>query len=193
VRAIKQFAHPDTAEKVQLDLHQAIETTLTVSRNEWKHVAEVVTEFDRTLPPIWGYPGEIHQALLNVIVNAAHAVEEKIAGRASQSGKGTITVRTRRNGGWAEVQIADTGIGIKPEHPAKVFDPFFTTKRLGKGTGQGLTIARAAVVTKHGGEITFTSTVGEGTTFFIRLPFGEPREGPAGHNHASGETLSTLR
>lgn len=168
VRAMKDFSHPGTAEKVQVDLNRAIESTLTVARNEWKYVAEMVTDFDPNLPPVRCLPGEFNQVILNLVVNAAHAIGDTLRG--GDQSKGTITVTTKRDGDWVEVRVRDTGTGI-PEHArGRIFDPFFTTKAVGKGTGQGLAIAHSVIVDKHGGEISFETEMGKGTAFVIRLP-----------------------
>ena len=166
VRAMKEFSHPDSAEKTATNLNKAIESTVTVARNEWKYVSELVTEFDAALPPVVCYPGDINQVILNLIVNAAHTIKEKI----KEGEKGRITVRTRMLGECAELSVTDTGCGIPEAIRGRVFDPFFTTKEVGKGTGQGLALAYAVVVKKHGGKIWFETKVGEGTTFFITLP-----------------------
>jgi PAS domain S-box-containing protein len=168
VRAMKEFSHPGTKEKIAVDINRAIDTTITVSRNEWKYVAEMVTAFDPSLPLVPCLPGELNQVILNVITNAAHAISD-IVGDGS-SGKGIITVNTRHDGNWAEIRISDTGTGVPKEIRAKIFDPFFTTKEVGKGTGQGLAITRSVVVNKHGGTIDFETEVGKGSTFIIRLP-----------------------
>ena len=167
VRSMKDFSHPGTNEKTSLDLNRAIESTLTVCRNEWKYVAELVTEFDDELPLVNCLPGEFNQVILNLIVNAAHAIADVVGDSGT---KGTITVSTKLDGEWIEVRIRDTGTGI-PEHARdKVFDPFFTTKGVGKGTGQGLAIAHNVIVEKHGGTVHFETETGQGTTFVIRLP-----------------------
>ena len=168
VGAMKEFSHPGTKDKTQLDLNHAIECTLTVSRNEWKYVAELETEFDPSLPRIACQPGEFNQVILNLIVNAAHAIADVVGKDGSK--KGTIKVQTRNCKDWAEIRIHDTGTGIPDSVRARVFDPFFTTKEIGKGTGQGLAIARSVVVDKHGGTIHFETAEGRGTTFVIRLP-----------------------
>lgn len=168
VRAMKEFSHPGTDAKTLVDLPAAIETTVTVSRNEWKYVADVETSFDPNLPPVLGLPGELNQVFLNLIVNAAHAIGDVVA--AAPGIKGKITISARERFDHVEVAISDTGGGIPETIRNKIFDPFFTTKEVGKGTGQGLAIARSVVVDKHGGEIDFESAVGEGTTFYIRLP-----------------------
>ena len=168
VRAMKEFSHPGTEDKTPIDLNHAIESTLTVARNEWKYVAEVVTEFDAELPAVPCLPGEFNQVILNLIVNAAHAIADVVGDGAK--GKGTITVSTRRCGERVEVRIGDTGTGIPEKARDRVFDPFFTTKPVGKGTGQGLAIARSVIVDKHGGTISFETETGRGTTFIIHLP-----------------------
>jgi len=178
VRAMKEFSHPGSAEKQAVDLNRAVESTLTVSRSEWKYVADLVTDFDPNMPLVPCFSNELNQVVLNLIVNAAQAISD-VVGDDSQ-GKGTIAVGTRRDGDWAEIRISDTGTGIPEEIRSKVFDHFFTTKEIGKGTGQGLTIARSTVVEKHGGTISFETEVGKGTTFVIRLPITEqprPQEG----------------
>jgi PAS domain S-box-containing protein len=168
VKAMKEFSHPGSQEKVPLDLKHAIESTLTVARNEWKYVAEVETNFDPALPPVPCLPGEFNQMILNLVINAAHAIKD-VVGNGGQ--KGRITVTTKLDGVWAEIRIKDTGTGIPENVRNKVFNPFFTTKEVGKGSGQGLAIARSVVVDKHGGNITFETCSGEGTTFIVRLPF----------------------
>ena len=166
VRAMKEFSHPDSAEKTATDLNRAIESTITVARNEWKYVSEMVKEFDESLPAVVCYPGDINQLVLNLIVNAAHTIKEKV----KDGEKGQITVRTRMLGELAEISVTDTGMGIPEAIRSRVFDPFFTTKEVGKGTGQGLALAYTVVVKKHGGKIWFETEVGKGTTFFITLP-----------------------
>lgn len=166
VRAMKEFSHPDSAEKTATDLNKAIESTITVARNEWKYVSEVTKEFEEGLPAVVCYPGDINQVVLNLIVNAAHAIKEKV----KDQEKGQITVRTRRQEEFVEISVTDTGNGIPEAIRERVFDPFFTTKEVGKGTGQGLALAYTVVVKKHGGKIWLETEVGKGTTFFITLP-----------------------
>jgi PAS domain S-box-containing protein len=171
VRAMKDFAHPGREEKAPADLNQIIDSTVTVARNEWKYVADMQTDFDRSLPPVLCHPAEIGQVILNLVINAAHAIEDVVQqGRAA---KGGITIATRRRDGWAEIRISDTGGGIPENIRHRIFDPFFTTKEIGRGTGQGLAICYPVIVGKHGGRITFDSEVGRGTTFTIGLPLGE--------------------
>jgi PAS domain S-box-containing protein len=175
VQAMKDFSHPGTDTKMPIDLNRAIESTLTVCRNEWKYVADVHTDFDPCLPPVSCLPGEFNQAILNIVVNAAHAIADKVDGK----GKGSIGVKTRHKGDIVEIRISDTGTGIPELARGRIFDPFFTTKEVGKGTGQGLAIARSVVVDKHQGEITFETVMGQGTTFVIRLPQDENKDGQA--------------
>jgi PAS domain S-box-containing protein len=177
VSAMKEFSHPGTKEKVPLDLNHAIQSTITVAQNEWKYVAEVETRFESTLPAISCLPGEFNQVILNLIVNAAHAIGDRA--KDGNEKKGKITVETGRCPTGVEIRIGDTGTGIPLDVREKIFDPFFTTKEIGKGTGQGLAIARSIIVDKHEGSIHFESVLGEGTTFIIRLPYHEPALSPA--------------
>jgi signal transduction histidine kinase len=168
VSAMKEFSHPGTKEKIPVDLNHAIASTITVARNEWKYVADLETVFDPALPPILCLPGELNQVILNLIVNAAHAIANVIPD--GGSGKGKIMVQTVSLPEWAEIRIQDTGSGIPEGIRTRIFDPFFTTKEIGKGTGQGLAIARSVIVDKHAGTIHFETETGKGTTFIIRLP-----------------------
>ena len=166
VRAMKEFAHPGSVEKNPEDLNHAIETTLTVSKSAHKYAAEVTTDFGE-LPLVPCMIGDFNQVILNLVVNAAHAIQDQREG----SGElGHITVRTRDEGRWVRVEVQDDGGGIPPEAQPRIFDPFFTTKEVGRGTGQGLSIAHHIVVEKHGGELSFETEAGVGTTFILRLP-----------------------
>jgi|GEM_PF-2028808 len=169
VRAMKQFSHPGGTEHTDEDLNGAIESTITVSRNEWKYVAEIVTDLDTGLPLVPCMIADLNQVILNLIVNAAHAVGDARE-KSGKNEKGTITVSTRQDGDWVEIRIADSGTGIPESIRQRVFEPFFTTKKIGKGTGQGLALARSIVTNMHGGTISFESAEGEGTTFIIRIP-----------------------
>jgi len=169
VSAMKEFSHPGGANREPVDLNRAIESTITVSRNEWKYVAELETEFQDDLPLVPCFSGELNQVVLNLIVNASHAIAEASA-RSGSTALGLIRVSTRLNGDKVEIRIRDSGTGIPPEIRNRIFDPFFTTKAVGKGTGQGLAIAHAVVVEKHGGSIDLESEEGRGTTFILRLP-----------------------
>lgn len=180
VRAMKEFSHPGRLEKTPSDLNHALDTTITVARNEWKYAAEIITDFDPALPLVACVANELNQVFLNLIVNAAHAIIEMQG--TDNPEKGTITIRTRTDGAWADIRISDTGMGIPHTIRDQIFDPFFTTKAVGKGTGQGLAIARSVIVDKHQGTLTFESEPGEGTTFIIRLPIVDtdaPHENPA--------------
>jgi C4-dicarboxylate-specific signal transduction histidine kinase len=177
VRAMKEFAHPDQKEMVPTDLNRALGATLEISRNEYKYVADVDTDLGE-LPMVSCHAGDLNQVFLNIIVNAAHAIGDVVKGT---SQKGQIRVKTRLEGDDVVVTISDTGGGIPWQLRDKVFEPFFTTKPVGKGTGQGLAIARS-VVRNHGGQLSFDSEVGKGTVFTIRLPCrcGAPPERGAG-------------
>ncbi len=168
VSAMKEFSHPGSKEKTPLDLNHAIQNTLTVSRNEWKYVADVETEFDSSLPLIPCLPGEFNQVILNLIVNAAQAIGDAI--RKDGTERGRIRVQTHNFPNYVEILVQDTGTGIPEAARTRVFDPFFTTKEIGKGTGQGLAIARSVIVDKHHGSIEFDTAEGVGTTFIIRIP-----------------------
>ena len=168
VRAMKEFSHPAGKEMTNLDINQLIETTVTVTRNEWKYVAEMILDLDPAMPLVPCLPDEFNQVLLNIIVNAAHAIGDVVKNEAAPLGK--ITIRTNVTHEYAEVHITDTGAGIPKEIQDKIFNPFFTTKEVGKGTGQGLSISHHVIVKKHGGKITVRSTMGKGSTFTIQLP-----------------------
>jgi signal transduction histidine kinase len=176
VRAMKEFAHPDQREKAPADLSKALQTTLNIARNEYKYVANVTTELG-DLPPVLCHVGDLNQVFLNLIVNAAHAIGDVVGQGGS---KGTIRITTVREGDLVRIDIADTGSGIPEAIRHRIFDPFFTTKEVGKGSGQGLAIARSIVVTKHRGSLTFESAVGKGTTFTIRLPIGDSPQAGVG-------------
>jgi signal transduction histidine kinase len=174
VRAMKEFSHPGTKEKNLVDINRAIENTITVSRNEWKYTSDMVTDFDPSLPLVPCLPGEFNQVILNIIVNAAQAMGEIHDG---SDGKGTIKITTRLADDTAEIRISDTGPGIPESIKSRIFDPFFTTKEVGKGTGQGLAIARSVIVDKHSGTIYCETELGKGTTFIICLPLDDKRKG----------------
>lgn len=174
VRALKDFSHPDDVAKHPVDINACLLTTLTVARNEYKYVAELVTRFAPDLPLASGIIGELGQVFLNLVVNAAHAISEK---HRHAPGRGHITIATALVDGMIEIRISDTGTGVRPEHRSRLFTPFFTTKPVGKGTGQGLALCHAVVVQHHGGSIACDSTFGIGSTFIIRLPLaGEKTE-----------------
>ena len=166
VRSIKQFAYRDRVQMALADINLAIQSTITVSGSEYRDVAELVTELGN-LPPVMCHIGEINQVVLNLIVNAAHAIGDVVRGGAT---RGRITIRTAVDGDCVAISIADTGAGIPEAVRPHIFEAFFTTKEVGRGSGQGLAIARAVVVDKHGGRLTYDTAIGAGTTFHTRLP-----------------------
>ena len=168
VRAMKEFSHPGSEDKSALDINRAIETTITVARNEWKYVSEVETRFDPELPFVPCHAGEFNQVILNLLINAAHAIRQVVGDGSGPKGK--IVITTRQDQNWVEISIHDTGAGIPEEIQSRIFEPFFTTKPVGQGTGQGLALAHTIIVRKHGGRIWFETVLGKGTTFFIRMP-----------------------
>jgi two-component system NtrC family sensor kinase len=165
VRAMKEFAHPDAVEHCAADLNHAIETTMTVAKSEYKYAAQIETRFG-DLPLVVCNVGELNQVFLNLIVNASHAIAE--SGKDATAGR--IFITTAASGADVTVSIADNGCGISEKNLEKVFDPFFTTKPVGKGTGQGLAIARSIIVEKHEGSIDIHARPGGGACFEIRLP-----------------------
>ncbi|MCU7905323.1 MAG: hypothetical protein KZQ76_05580 [Candidatus Thiodiazotropha sp. (ex Epidulcina cf. delphinae)] len=167
VRSMKEFAHPGSSEFTQTDINRAIENAVNVSKNEWKYVAMLECKLDENLLEVPCLYGEFNQVLLNIIVNAAQAIEEKNRGAGE---KGTILISTKRLEEAIEIKVSDTGTGISEEIQGKIFDPFFTTKGVGKGTGQGLAIAYKLITEKLKGAIKVESEVGKGTTFVITLP-----------------------
>ncbi len=173
VRSMKEFSHPGSTAKVVTDINRAIESTLIVTTNEWKHTARIEKDLAPDLPRILCLPADVNQVLLNLIVNASQALE----GRKEQ---GAIRISTRADGDAVEIRVADNGPGIPDGLRERVFDPFFTTKPVGKGTGQGLTISMDVVVNKHGGHLTVEDTPGGGATFVVRLPIGEDNNPPSG-------------
>jgi PAS domain S-box-containing protein len=189
VRAMKEFSHPQRDEMTPVDLNHAIESTVTICRNEWKYVAELDVQLDPALPPVTCLAGQVNQVILNLIINAAHAIEDR-AGR-EDGRKGRIVVSTRPCDEQVEIRISDNGCGISPEAKDRIFDLFFTTKPTGRGTGQGLAIARATIEERHGGTIDVESVEGEGTTFTLRLPLSgrddrssDKPDPPKEHAHA---------
>ncbi len=168
VRAMKEFSHPGGKEFETTDLNSAIKNTITVASNEWKYVAEVETDLASKLPSVMCFQQEVNQVILNLIVNAAHAIESNKGENPDE--KGVIKITTRADGDDVEISVSDTGCGIPDEIIDRVFDPFFTTKEVGKGTGQGLAMAYKTIVDKHHGTLTVDSKPGVGTTFTIRLP-----------------------
>jgi len=163
VGAMRDFGHPPNADRAPVQLNDSLRNTLVVAMNEYKYVSDVETDLG-DLPKVVCNGGAINQVFLNLIVNAAHAIEERGPER------GAIGIRTVVEGDDVVVSVSDTGCGIPADVAARIFDPFFTTKQVGRGTGQGLAITRSLVVDRHGGTITFDTEVGKGTTFHVRLP-----------------------
>ena len=164
---MKNFAYRDAnSEKKPQDLNQAIQATIVVATNEWKYHAELQTDLDPNLPFVPCNIGEINQVVLNLIVNAAHAIRD-----ANPDGvKGLIRLATKQYEDFVVITIKDNGGGIPEEVQTRVFEPFFTTKDVGVGTGQGLAIAHNVITKSHAGHLWFETELGTGTTFFIRLP-----------------------
>jgi PAS domain S-box-containing protein len=159
VEALRKFSHLDEAELKLGDLPEDIKSTLAIAKLELKGRVQVVLDLD-DLPPIKCYPAELNQVFLNLIVNAAQAIEDK----------GTLTIRGRDMGDHVRLEFSDTGKGMTPDVLSQIFNPFFTTKPVGSGTGLGLAIAHKVITGRHNGTITVESTVGAGTTFTITLP-----------------------
>ncbi len=166
VQAMKSFSHPGAKEKRPEDLNHALETTLIISTNVWKYVAQVEREFASELPKVDCVIGEVNQVFLNLITNAAHAIGDVVG----ESGKkGRIHIATSSDGELVEIRITDSGLGIPESVRSRIFEPFFTTKAVGKGTGQGLPLARA-IILQHHGSLDFETEEGRGTTFVVRIP-----------------------
>jgi len=169
VRSLKEFAHPDQQSMSAVDLNQALRSTLTIAAHEYKLVADLETDL-QPVAMVQCHAGEVNQVILNIVVNAAHAISDVV--QKTQT-RGKIRVSSVERDGQVQIRIGDTGGGI-PEHVReRIFDPFFTTKEVGRGTGQGLAIARQ-VIQKHHGTLTFETEVGQGTTFCICLPLEQP-------------------
>ena len=168
VGAMKEYSHPDAAQTQPVDVNHLVDGAIKLCCNECRYVAEVTTDLDPDLPQVWCLRSDIHRVIVNLLVNAAHAIAD--ATHNGADGKRKIVVHTRRDGTWAEIRVEDAGTGIPEEVRHRVFDPFFTTKQVGVGTGQGLSLAHAIVVEKHGGTIRFETELGRGTSFIVRLP-----------------------
>ena len=164
VADLRDFSHVDSPEVTQANVNELIEKTLTVAANELKYKAEIVKDLG-DVPPIPCFGGKLGQVLLNLLVNAAQAIE----------GRGTVTVRSGHDGGTVWIEVADNGCGIPEENLSSIFDPFFTTKAVGSGTGLGLHLS-FKIIEAHGGRIFANSKMGEGTTFRIELPVSGPPE-----------------
>lgn len=168
IKSVRSYSHPATGTHVPADINECVRDAVSISRNEWKKIAKVVLDLDDTIGNQYFSPGQMTQVLLNLIVNACHAIEEYP--RIQGSGMGTITVRTCREDGCVRIDCSDTGPGIPKKDMDRIFDPFFTTKPRGKGTGQGLAIARSIIADRHKGRIEVHTSSNKGTTFTIMLP-----------------------
>lgn len=169
VQAMRVLGHPDGGQLREVDLNRTLADAVTVANNNTRHVADVVCDFGE-VPLVRCLAGDIGQVFLNLLVNAADAIAEVVE---RTGGRGRITLRTRKVGDDFVLAVTDTGSGIRSGVAEHVFDPFFTTKEVGRGTGQGLSLARA-VAEQHGGTIGFTSAPGQGTTFTLAVPIGGP-------------------
>ncbi len=170
VSAMKRFSHPGSKEKLPSKLSKIIDTALTVSRNEWKYIAGLSTNYDEIMPNIPVLTDEIRQVNLNMVINAAHAIQEKFGDETKSDQMGQIFISTEFQEDYAVLKIQDKGMGIPQDIIDKVFDPFFTTKTVGKGSGQGLAICHYVIVKKHNGKLEVQSEKNVGTTFIIHLP-----------------------
>ncbi len=165
VQAMKEFAHPGSVNKEPTDMNRLVSNAVAVCKNEWKYAANLELDLDKELPPVVCMASEISQVMLNLIVNAAYAIEAK-----GEEEKGRILISTRQSDDQVEIRVADTGTGIPKSVQPNVFNPFFTTKDVGRGSGQGLAIVQDIVAGKHQGKIFFETEEGQGTTFVVRLP-----------------------
>ncbi|SDK93119.1 PAS domain S-box-containing protein [Maridesulfovibrio ferrireducens] len=168
VRSANQFAHPSNNKMTSANMNEAVRNSVTITTNEWKYSADVKLNLDQNLPPVPCVVDQIHQVIINLIVNAVHAIVPKL--KSGEFEKGVITLGTSFDDSWIMLTCSDNGTGIPEKVRDLIFNPFFTTKEIGKGTGQGLTIARTLVVKNHGGELTFETEEGKGTTFTVLLP-----------------------
>ena len=164
VLAMREFSHPAHKDAAPVDLNRVLERSSVVCKSEWRQAAELIFDIDESLPAITGHEGALNQVVLNLIVNAAHAIQYK------GPEMGTITLRTRHDGESVRLEVEDSGTGISENIRDQIFEPFFTTKDVGRGTGQGLTLVHDIVVNKHGGWIGLDSSVGIGTTVIVKLP-----------------------
>jgi signal transduction histidine kinase len=172
VKSMTDFAHPDSDLQAEVDVNRAVRTTLNMARNEYRNVADLETDFG-DIPPVRCRSGDINQVVLNLLLNAAHAVGDAVK---DSGDRGRITVRTRTIGDFVEISIADTGDGIPESVRGRIFEPFVTTKEVGRGTGQGLALSRGIVVERLKGSLHFETESGRGTTFFVRLPVSETQK-----------------
>jgi signal transduction histidine kinase len=169
VRAVKEYSYMDQAPKQEIDIHDGLENTLIMLGYKLKHGVTVVRDYDRTLPRLCAYGGELNQVWTNLIDNAVDAMR----------GRGELRVRTARDNGSVLVEIGDSGAGIPPDVQPRIFEPFFTTKEVGAGTGLGLDVVWRIVVNRHHGSVRVESVPGD-TRFQVRIPLELPSTSPAG-------------
>ncbi len=176
VLALKDFSHPGSGTPEPSDINRLVESTVTVARNEYKYVADVTLDLDADLGPVSCMPSALGQVVLNIVVNAAHAIAEQ----PDRDGRGEIIVKTQSiDEDHVEISITDNGPGVPEKIKSKIFDPFFTTKEVGRGTGQGLAISRRVVTEQHAGRLLLESELGKGATFRIVLPRKSARSSDA--------------
>jgi signal transduction histidine kinase len=185
VRAMKEFSHPANEQQNEMDINQAINSSVTITRNRWKYASNMQLDLEPGLPPLVCVPTEVNQVFLNLIVNAADAITEKVSANSDE--KGTITIRSRHEINCIVVEIEDTGCGIPDKIRRRIFDPFFTTKEVGKGTGQGLAICRRIVVDKYHGTLEVESEPGVGSLFRVSIPLTVATQ----PHHSAGEYESS--
>ena len=171
VRSMRSLVHSGDRKKVLTDVNEAIEHAITISKGSWKHSLDLKTELGESLPKVMCYEGELGQVLINLIVNASHAIEETAE-------RGTVTLRSFLYKKSVGIHVQDSGVGIPLEIQHKIFDPFFSSKEVGKGTGQGLAFAYSSIVERSGGALFFETAEGEGTTFHIYLPTEQSESDP---------------
>jgi signal transduction histidine kinase/ligand-binding sensor domain-containing protein len=174
VQDLKDFSHLDNAEWQRFDIHQCLDSTLNMIAHELKYKVDVIKEYG-PLPPVRCLPFQLSQVFVNLLMNAAQAIEER----------GNVTIRTAIDGDWVSIAVSDTGKGIDPAHLRRIFEPFFTTKPVGLGTGLGLSVSYS-IIQRHSGSIEAASQPGSGTTFTIRLPINGPDQ--AGERTAESAT-----
>lgn len=189
VAAMKEFSHPGSEQKSQVCINHILDSTITVAKNEWKYVADLETNFAADIGKIEALPSELNQAFLNIIVNAAHAIADCVA--TGVYAKGMLSISTQSRDDGVLITITDNGGGIPESIREKIFEPFFTTKDVGKGTGQGLSIAFSVVTMKHGGTIKLKDNEDIGTTFEVWLPVNSPGGEHDAENADSANVCST--
>jgi len=168
VNAMREFSQADKEHQVSVDINALIQSAIIVTRSEWKYVADIVTDFDESLPCVECFSGGFNQAVLNLLLNATEAVAERIDPDSDE--KGRIAVRTQHDDSSLLLQIEDTGCGIPDDIKSKIFNPFFSTKSGRSKRGHGLALVYETIVREHHGELTFESQPGTGTTFTVRIP-----------------------